>query len=71
MSVNQPSVYMVHPVMFPITGYFNSVEKQGTYSQHQFDRPKSLRKDRPTAFGFPEDISHQYFSIGDTILAFF
>ena len=34
--------------MFLITGYFNYVEKEVAYLQHPFDRP--------TAFGFPEDM---------------
>ena len=39
LDVCKLSVYMIYLMMFRLTGYFNEVEKQVTFSQHQFDSP--------------------------------
>ena len=41
-------------------GYFNCVEKQVAYSQHQFDRPQKGCM-LSAALGFPKNISHHSF----------
>ena len=48
---------MIHLMIFLIAGYFNLVEKQAAYLQHQFDRPQK-RTCCLLLLAFPENMSY-------------